>query len=194
MRLSRCWRALPCPSKEKWGLSNYENSLKHGRFCAWQRGHRERYIVAPPHRYAAFLRMGRGMRSPTGTLLALPVSARRVLSGGRVSRASAKVPQPHAAPGTASGAPTGRAVPTAFVDLRPQLRVRRDDQPCPAIRLCGMSQPQRRPAKRLFEEAEGVFEIEAAHTPPPDDVQVRGIRVMPPQPEDLWVMCLARLV
>lgn len=73
-----------------------------------------------------------------------------------------------------------------------QLPVRREHEPRPAVSLFGMAQSWGRPAERLLEEAEGVFEIEAAYICSPDDAQVRRIRPMPPQPEDLRVVGLTR--
>src|SRR5258708_15057289 len=70
-----------------------------------------------------------------------------------------------------------------------QLSIGQHDQPRPAIRLFWMAQTWNGPIERLFEEAEGVFQIEAAHVGAPSAIQVwDGLGIlgrMPPEPEGL---------
>src|SRR5258708_31734836 len=70
---------------------------------------------------------------------------------------------------------------------QPQLPAGGGDQAGPAVGGGWVARADGRPAKRLFEEAEGVFDREAPHVPAPQDAQVgRQWTADPSQPEGPW--------
>ena len=70
-----------------------------------------------------------------------------------------------------------------------QLSIGQYDEPGPTVGLFGVAHPRERPVERLFEEAERMLHIEAAHVGAPGTIQVwDGVSIlggMPPQPERL---------
>jgi hypothetical protein len=64
-----------------------------------------------------------------------------------------------------------------------QLRVDDQHQPTPAVGLLGMAHSWGGPPQTLFEKAEGMLQIEAPHVRPPEQVQLRLSRTVPPQPQ-----------
>jgi hypothetical protein len=67
-----------------------------------------------------------------------------------------------------------------------QLREGGQDQPRPSIRLLGITHPRCGPPQSLFEEAEGVLQVEAPHVRAPEEIEVRRrpLRPVPPQPQE----------
>jgi hypothetical protein len=70
-------------------------------------------------------------------------------------------------------------------DARPcqaQLREGRKHQPTPAVGLLRMAHPRGSPPQSLFEEAEGMLQVEAPNVRPPEEIEVRLSGAGPPQP------------
>ena len=64
-----------------------------------------------------------------------------------------------------------------------QLHVCRQDQPTPAVSLLRMTHSRDGPPQGLFEEAEGVLQVESADVGAPKEIEVRLSRASPPQPQ-----------
>jgi hypothetical protein len=82
------------------------------------------------------------------------------------------------------GAPTADAGPLRSLALT--LAARR--QPPPAnstVGLLGVTNPRGSPPHALFEEAQGVFQVEASYVGAPEQIEVRRcpLRPVPPQPQ-----------
>ena len=73
---------------------------------------------------------------------------------------------------------------------QPQLGVGGDDQPGPAVPGGGVTDLGYGPAEGLFEQAEGVFQVEAAQErlPAAIDVGRGGVGLRPPQPQRFRVL------